>query len=75
MFRILVAEDDHAICTLITTKLKQENYTIYTAEMGKSPVRHGEAPSGFINFRHYDASDGRVFPSKGAARNSIPCRF
>lgn len=34
MFRILVAEDDSAIRTLITTKLKQENYTIYTAENG-----------------------------------------
>ena len=35
MFRILVAEDDPAIRTLITTKLKQENYTIYTAENGE----------------------------------------
>lgn len=34
MFRILVAEDDSAIRTLITTKLKQEDYTIYTAENG-----------------------------------------
>ena len=38
MFRILVAEDDHAIRTLITTKLKQENYTIYTAENGKEAL-------------------------------------
>ena len=38
MFRILVAEDDHAIRTLITTKLKQENYTIYTAENGEDAL-------------------------------------
>ena len=38
MFRILVAEDDHAIRTLITTKLKQENYTIYTAENGEEAL-------------------------------------
>ena len=38
MFRILVAEDDHAIRTLITTKLKQENYTIYTAENGEETL-------------------------------------
>ena len=38
MFRILVAEDDHAIRTLITTKLKQENYTIYTAENGEESL-------------------------------------
>ena len=35
MFRILVAEDDHEFAPLITTKLKQENYTIYTAENGE----------------------------------------
>ncbi len=38
MFRILVAEDDPAIRTLITTKLKQENYTIYTAENGEDAL-------------------------------------
>ncbi len=38
MFRILVAEDDRAIRTLITTKLKQENYTIYTAENGEEAL-------------------------------------
>ena len=38
MFRILVAEDDHAIRTLITTKLKQENYPIYTAETGEEAL-------------------------------------
>ena len=38
MFRILVAEDDHAIRTLITTKLKQDNYTIYTAENGEEAL-------------------------------------
>ena len=38
MFRILVAEDDPAIRTLITTKLKQENYTIYTAENGEEAL-------------------------------------
>ena len=38
MFRILVAEDDRAIRTLITTKLKQENYTIYTAENGEDAL-------------------------------------
>ena len=38
MFRILVAEDDHAIRTLITTKLKQENYTIYTAANGEDAL-------------------------------------
>lgn len=38
MFSILVAEDDHAIRTLITTKLKQENYTIYTAENGEEAL-------------------------------------
>ena len=38
MFRILVAEDDHAIRTLITTKLKQENYTIYTSENGEDAL-------------------------------------
>lgn len=38
MFRILVAEDDHAIRTLITTKLKQENYTIYTSENGEEAL-------------------------------------
>ena len=38
MFRILVAEDDHAIRTLITTKLKQKNYTIYTAENGEEAL-------------------------------------
>lgn len=38
MFRILVVEDDHAIRTLITTKLKQENYTIYTAENGEDAL-------------------------------------
>ena len=38
MFRILVAEDDHAIRTLITTKLKQENYTIYTVENGEEAL-------------------------------------
>lgn len=38
MFCILVAEDDHAIRTLITTKLKQENYTIYTAENGEEAL-------------------------------------
>ena len=38
MFRILVAEDDPAIRTLITTKLKQENYTIETAENGKEAL-------------------------------------
>lgn len=38
MFRILVAEDDQAIRTLITTKLKQENYTIYTAENGEEAL-------------------------------------
>ena len=38
MFRILVAEDDHTIRTLITTKLKQENYTIYTAENGEEAL-------------------------------------
>ena len=38
MFRILVAEDDPAIRTLITTKLKQDNYTIYTAENGEEAL-------------------------------------
>ena len=38
MFSILVAEDDHAIRTLITTKLKQENYTIYIAENGEEAL-------------------------------------
>ena len=38
MFSILVAEDDHAIRTLITTKLKQENYTIYVAENGEEAL-------------------------------------
>ena len=38
MFRILVAEDDPAIRTLITTKLKHENYTIYTAENGEEAL-------------------------------------
>ena len=38
MFSILVAEDDHAIRTLITTKLKQENYTIYTSENGEEAL-------------------------------------
>ena len=38
MFRILVTEEDHAIRTLITTKLKQENYTIYTAENGEEAL-------------------------------------
>ena len=38
MFSILVAEDDHAIRTLISTKLKQENYTIYVAENGEEAL-------------------------------------
>lgn len=38
MFSILVAEDDHAIRSLITTKLKQENYTIYVAENGEEAL-------------------------------------
>jgi len=38
MFRILVAGGDRAIRTLITTKLKQENYTIYTAENGEEAL-------------------------------------
>ena len=38
MFRILVAEYDPAIRTLITNKLKQENYTIYTAENGEDAL-------------------------------------
>ena len=38
MFSILVAEDDHAIRTLITTKLRQENYTIFVAENGEEAL-------------------------------------
>mgnify|MGYP001695242379 FL=1 len=38
MFSILVAEDDHAIRTLITTKLRQENYSIYVAENGEEAL-------------------------------------
>ena len=30
MFSILVCEDDFAIKTMISTKLKQENYSVYT---------------------------------------------
>ena len=38
MFSILVCEDDFAIKTMISTKLKQENYTVYTAQNGQEAL-------------------------------------
>ena len=38
MFSILVCEDDFAIKTMISTKLKQENYSVYTAQNGQEAL-------------------------------------
>ena len=38
MFSILVCEDDFAIKTMISTKLKQENYSVYTVQNGKEAL-------------------------------------
>lgn len=38
MFSILVCEDDFAIKTMISTKLKQENYSVYTAQNGQESL-------------------------------------
>ncbi|WP_314679844.1 response regulator transcription factor [uncultured Granulicatella sp.] len=38
MFSILVCEDDFAIKTMIFTKLKQENYSVYTAQNGQEAL-------------------------------------
>ena len=38
MFSILVCEDDFAIKTMISTKLKQENYSVYTVQNGQEAL-------------------------------------
>ena len=38
MFSILVCEDDFAIKTMISTKLKQENYSVHTAQNGQEAL-------------------------------------
>ena len=38
MFSILVCEDDFAIKTMISTKLRQENYSVYTAQNGQEAL-------------------------------------
>ena len=38
MFSILVCEDDFAIKTMISTKLKQENYSVYTVQNGREAL-------------------------------------
>lgn len=38
MFSILVCEDDFAIKTMISTKLKQENYSVHTAQNGQDAL-------------------------------------
>ncbi|WP_455224403.1 response regulator transcription factor [Granulicatella sp.] len=38
MFSILVCEDDFAIKTMISTKFKQENYSVYTAQNGQEAL-------------------------------------
>ena len=39
MFSILVCEDDFAIKTMISTKLRQENYSVYTAQNGQEALK------------------------------------
>ena len=39
MFSILVCEDDFAIKTMISTKLKQENYSVYTVQNGREALK------------------------------------
>ena len=39
MFSILVCEDDFAIKTMISTKLKQENYSVHTAQNGQEALK------------------------------------
>ena len=39
MFSILVCEDDFAIKTMISTKLKQENYSVYTVQNGQEALK------------------------------------
>ena len=38
MFSILVCEDDFAIKTMISTKLKQENYSVHTVQNGQEAL-------------------------------------
>ena len=38
MFSILVCEDDFAIKTMISTKLKQENYSVHTVQNGREAL-------------------------------------
>ena len=38
MFSILVCEDDFSIKTMISTKLKQENYSVHTAQNGQEAL-------------------------------------
>ena len=39
MFSILVCEDDFAIKTMISTKLKQENYSVHTVQNGQEALK------------------------------------
>ena len=39
MFSILVCEDDFAIKTMISTKLKQENYSVYPVQNGREALK------------------------------------
>ncbi len=61
----LVAEDDHAIC-IITTK-----YDLYSRKTESPVLRHGEASSGFINFR-YVPVDGYSLVKGAAAFFILP---